>query len=109
VNGITLEQFKRHATKFGPECVLETARGHLSERELAELELDAEPKRGRHRRTTRALESQVLELARRGLVRAAIADQLNIGDRRVREILANSPTPVFGGRKPFAQAELFAS
>lgn len=68
----------------------------------------SEPAAGkRQRRTTSELRGQVLELARRGLVAAAIADTLNLSDRRVREIM--SQTPENGGRKPADRAKNFAA
>jgi hypothetical protein len=73
----------RHSQRFGPELVSET--GKL-------LGVDANVKRKpatvkRHRRTTADLTAQVLELHGRGVVETAIADSLNIGDERVRDIL----------------------
>jgi hypothetical protein len=73
----------RHAQRFGPELVNET--GKL-------LGVDANVKRKpatakRHRRTTADLTAQVLDLHGRGVVETAIADSLNIGDERVRDIL----------------------
>ena len=41
----------------------------------------------RARRTTESMKSKVLNLHVRGVVPAAIADQLNISDRRVTDIL----------------------
>lgn len=43
------------------------------------------------RRSTPNLKGQVLELHSRGVVATAIADQLNIADRRVKEIIGNAP------------------
>jgi hypothetical protein len=108
--GPTLAQFRRHAELYGPACVVETARAFLSEAEVAELELELRSTGGpRQRRTTWALREQVEQLAKRGLVAAAIADTLAISDRRVREILGKSRTTENGARKRLAQAEKFAA
>jgi hypothetical protein len=57
----------------------------------------------RQRRTTAALRAQVLDLHQRGLVLAAIANTLNISDRRVRELLRDTGNPRNGGRKASAR------
>lgn len=72
-----------HAQRFGPELVEETAKQHG-----VDLRVQA-PKAKRMRRTTPNVRGQVLELASRGTVTEAIADVLNLSDRRVREILAS--------------------
>jgi hypothetical protein len=95
---LTLAQFVRHAEKFGPELVVETAAGSLSADELAHLEAEiallgrrnGKPARSRQRRTTDALREQVLVLRDRGLLPTVIADTLNVSDRRVQTILAES-------------------
>jgi len=46
----------------------------------------------RHRRTTSSLTMQVADLAARGMVVTAIADALNISDRRTKQILRGLPT-----------------
>lgn len=113
----TLKQFIRHAERFGPELVVETARTCLTSDEVNVLELaiiECGRKNGkrttgsRRRRTTDKLEEHVLELDRRGMVRTAIADTLNIADRRVAEILRKSGTSQNGGQKRLAQATLLA-
>ena len=76
----------RHSQRFGPELVNET--GKL-------LGVDANVKRQpakvkRQRRTTADVSAQVVELHGRGIVDAAIADTLNLSDRRVREILTTA-------------------
>ena len=90
----TLDELRRHAQRFGIDCVIETARDYLTAAEVAELELDMASANGgpRRRRTTTALREQVEALARRGLVRSAIADTLNISDRRVAAMLATGST-----------------
>jgi DNA-binding NarL/FixJ family response regulator len=45
------------------------------------------PEKKRQRRSTPNVKAQVLELHSRGAVEAAIADTLNLSDRRVREII----------------------
>lgn len=41
----------------------------------------------RHRRSSAALRAEILELHERGLIPAAIADALNVSDRRVKALL----------------------
>jgi hypothetical protein len=97
----------RHAEKFGPDCVVETARDYLAPPELAVLDLELArlnstnrgPGRRRQRRTTVGLRDQVLALNGRGLAAAAIADTLNISDRRVANILVTGSPSENGGRK----------
>jgi hypothetical protein len=106
----TVAEFLTHARRFGPECVVETARDILGEHELRELEvglvLSVGPTdRLRQRRTTADLAGQVRALFERGLVPSAIADALNISDRRVAGILSKSRTSENGGRKRLNQAE----
>lgn len=62
----------------------------------------AAPKR--RRQTTTALRSQVAELYDRGLVLAAIADTLNVSDRRVRELLRDAGYRRNGHGKRLVQA-----
>lgn len=96
----TLDQFRRHAQRFGPDCVIETARGLLPDPQVQDLALDlGELAGGKRRPTTPSMTEQVIDLADRGLVPAAIADALNISDRRVAEILAKRSTRRNGGRK----------
>jgi hypothetical protein len=47
-------------------------------------------KQKRRRRSTPNLKAQVLELHRRGIVPAAIADQINVSDRRVADIIRDA-------------------
>jgi hypothetical protein len=97
----TYHELLTHARKFGVECVFETATTYLARRELALLrseldELSSSSKRSRrpttskHRRTNGDLIEQVIVLRDAGLLPAAIADKLNLGERRVRSILATS-------------------
>ena len=58
----------------------------------------------RQRRTSVELRAQVLGLRDRGLVPTAIADALNISDRRCREILSRLGNPENGGHNPSVQA-----
>lgn len=114
---LTVERLMNHARLFGPDGVLETGRAHLVEAEIAELEAQllvitsSNGKRvgGRQRRTTDSLRGQVLALRDRGLVAAAIADVLNVSDRRVAEILSKSRTPSATPDFPLNQARLFAA
>jgi DNA-binding NarL/FixJ family response regulator len=48
------------------------------------------PKPYRRRRSSRELALEVVDLAERGLVVTAIANQLNVADRRVKTILAQA-------------------
>jgi hypothetical protein len=79
---VTAEDFHRHAQRFGAECVAETASAFGGKVAFA-------PRSGakRQRRTTVSLRDQVLALHGRGVVAAAIADRLNVSDRRVANIL----------------------
>jgi len=80
----TRGQLLRHAEKFGWECVRETAREYG-----IDLRVKATP-RGRpkrQRRTNDALRRQFAELYfERQLVLGAVADALNISDRRASEL-----------------------
>jgi hypothetical protein len=82
----TGEQLRRHADRFGPDGVNETAVVYGVDLRVYETER----REKRHRRTSSTLRSNVIELRARRLVDTAIADALNIADRRVREILNRS-------------------
>jgi hypothetical protein len=69
---------------------------------------NGKPAGKRRRRTTVDLRDSVLALRDRGLIGAAIADTLNISDRRVTEILTRYQTSQNGARNPSVQAKLFA-
>jgi hypothetical protein len=82
----TVEQLRKHAERFGGELVRETAAAFgldLDARVVAE-----KPKR--QRRTGPTLKTQVLDLRERGIMPTAIADTLNISDRRVASILRDA-------------------
>jgi hypothetical protein len=79
----TRDQLLRHAEKFGTEGVADVAREY--EIDMRRLKKEAKPKL--RRRTNDELRGQVLELASRGVVKTAIADALNISDRRIDAIL----------------------
>jgi hypothetical protein len=79
------EQLRRHAQRYGNEGVSEIAATIPNGSALA-AEL-TESHGSRQRRTSTPLREQVLALKNRGMVRAAIADTLNVSDRRVAEIL----------------------
>lgn len=80
----TRDKLDTHARRYGVECVNETAAIYG-----VDMKLRREPsKPKRSRRTTGELRGQVLELRSRGLVGTAIADALNVSDRRVNTILA---------------------
>jgi hypothetical protein len=110
---LTVKRFLEHAQRFGTDGVLETARAYLGRAELADLEArllvlgarNGKPKVKRQRRTTRDLAGQVIALRGRGFVPAAIADLLNLSDRRVAEILAKSRTSLRPPDFPLNQAK----
>ena len=79
----TPEQLHRHAERFGPESVQETA--DMYGIDLSIRKRTGQPKR--RRRTSEELRRDVAELRGRGMVPLAIADTLNVSDRRVSEIL----------------------
>jgi hypothetical protein len=95
----TLSQFVRHAELFGSELVVETAADDLTSSGLVVLETElallarrngkrnGKPAATRQRRTTPDLQRQVTALRALGMVPAAIADTLNISDRRCRELI----------------------
>jgi len=62
----------------------------------------------RRRQTTPALRGQVTELYDRGLVIVAIADTLNLSDRRVRELLRDAGYRRNGHGKRLVRAEKLA-
>jgi len=79
------EALHKHAARFGPEFVKETAGAFGVP--LAGVAAAPKSKDKRQRRTTETVTAKVLNLHQRGVVAAAIADQLNISDRRVATIL----------------------
>jgi hypothetical protein len=78
---------RKHARRFGNECVSEIADAYGLTATAAEL---AETSGKRQRRTTESLRAQVIALRDRGVVPAAIGDTLNISDSRVRKLLAQA-------------------
>lgn len=86
-HNLTAEMFRRHAEKFGPEMVKETAAAlgiGLSPSTIREQKKAAPKYR---RRTTASMVADAREMHARGVVLTAIADQLNVSDRRVKELL----------------------
>lgn len=81
----TAEELHKHVARFGPDGVAEIKDAY----ELTLLNVSAAPasKAPRARRTTESMKTKVLNLHERGVVPAAIADTLNISDRRVQDIL----------------------
>jgi hypothetical protein len=79
------EALHRHAERFGPEFVKETA--GLFGVDLRNVSARAKSPEKRTRRTTETFKAKVLNLHARGVISAAIADTLNVSDRRVKEIL----------------------
>lgn len=88
---ITEESLRRHAERFGPEGVREVALKSSTKMSRVAANGPNAPKR--RRRTTQDLVEQVTELHTRGLAATAIADTLNLGDRRVREIITALAKP----------------
>jgi hypothetical protein len=83
---VTVDGLRRHAERYGPDGVKAVAsvrRLDLNVRKVAEL-----PKR--RRRTTGDLIEEARRLRERGMVTGAIADVLNVPDRRVKELLAEA-------------------
>jgi hypothetical protein len=87
---VTAEQFRRHAEKFGPECVKETAAAMGVDLSPSTIKSMKEDKPYKRRRSSAELKAEVVDLHKRGLVAGAIANQLNVADRRVKEILAQA-------------------
>jgi hypothetical protein len=80
----TEDALRRHARRFGRECVSGVAEAYGYTALAAEL---AETSGGRTRATSETLRAQVLALHARGVLPAAIADTLNVSDRRVKTLL----------------------
>lgn len=80
----TEEALRKHARKFGRECVSEIAEAYGYTALAAEL---AETSGGRTRATSDTMRAQVLALHARGILPEAIADTLNVSDRRVKKLL----------------------
>lgn len=80
------ERLLKHVDRFGTEAVNEVASLYKVNLRVAQPKV----KRPRQRRSSGELEAQVLDLRKRGrgLVPAAIADVLNVSEKRVRQILA---------------------
>ena len=79
------EALHRHAQRFGPAMVKETVA--VFGVDLRNVVAAPKTTGKRTRRTTETLKAKVLNLHERGVIPAAIADQLNVSDRRVKEIL----------------------
>jgi hypothetical protein len=104
VNHPSYDDFVRHATKLGTECVYETAVVYLTEPELLDLDLELARIDGPRRRRFRFdPKVQVLALAARGMVPAAIADAVGLSDRRVKTILSECRTSKNGVATPHHQ------
>lgn len=119
MSAIDLAAFVRHAVLFGDECVVETAfrdpACEGAQRLRAAIALarrqagkKAAAPSARRRSTTGALRLQVAELYDRGLVIAAIADTLNVSDRRVKGLLRDAGYRRNGLGKRLVQAEKHA-
>ena len=81
----THEALARHAKRYGRDCVSETALEYGLAASAAEL---AETTGTRRRHTSPSMREQALALQARGVIPAAIADTLNISDKRARQLLA---------------------
>lgn len=78
------DQLRKHADRFGSSEVAGLVKLYGAKIKLKQL-VDTKP--SRRRRTTPELRAQVLDMHKRGIVPAAIADSLNISDARVAGIL----------------------
>jgi hypothetical protein len=86
---VSVDALRRHAERYGTDGVKAVASVcglDLNVRKVAEL-----PKR--RRRTTGQLVEEARLLRDRGMVPGAIADVLNVSDRRVKELLAEPELP----------------
>jgi hypothetical protein len=81
----THEALAKHAKRYRRDGVAETALEYGMTASAAEL---AERAGAKRRHTSESMRVQVLALRARGAVPSAIADTLNISDRRVRQLLA---------------------
>ncbi len=84
----------RHAKRYGLSGIADVAKAegiNLSSKGGPDKDITLRRKRlKRRRRTDASLRHDVLELYRRGRMEAAIADVVNISERRVKEILAEA-------------------
>ena len=72
-------------SRFGPDGVSEIKDAYqVTLRNVSAAPVSKAPRR---RHTSESMKTKVLNLHQRGVVPAAISDQLNISDRRVSEIL----------------------
>ena len=82
----TEEAFRKHRHSHGGEGIAEVA-GSYDLKAAAREAKRLEPKAKRNRRTNAELRAEVLALHERGLVPTAIADVLNLSDRRVKTLV----------------------
>ena len=75
----------RHAERFGPDGVGDVRDAY--DVKLRNVSAAPQSRAPRRRRTSESMKTKVLNLHERGVVPAAIADTLNITDRRVADIL----------------------
>ncbi len=91
---VSEEKLMLHAKRYGLAGIAEVAKAegiNLSSKAGPDKDITVRTKRlKRRRRTDASLRHDVLELHRRGRMEAAIADVVNISERRVREILASA-------------------
>jgi hypothetical protein len=83
----TAEDLLRHTATRGLEGVAEIAAAYSVNLRVGKRPT-IQPKR--QRRTTTALRDEIVQLRQSGVLVAAIADELNISERRVRELLRDS-------------------
>jgi len=91
---VSEEKLMRHAKRYGLSGIADVAKAegiNLSSKGGPDKDITLRRKRlKRRRRTDASLRHDVLELYRRGRMEAAIADVVNISERRVKEILAEA-------------------
>jgi len=91
---VTEENLLRHAKRYGLAGITEVAKAegvNLSAKGGPDKDITVRTKRlKRRRRTDASVRHDVLELRRRGRMEAAIADVVNISQRRVKEIIASA-------------------
>lgn len=78
------EQLRRHAARFGAEGINETGAAYGID---LGRKIRDETKPSRQRRSSAQLRAEVIELHSRGVLPEAIADTLNVSDRRVKALL----------------------
>jgi hypothetical protein len=84
------DEFRTHRRRYGGEGIAEVAGCYEMKPAFKEAKRLERSEAKRNRRSSAELKAEVLELHGRGLVPAAIADVLNISDRRVKAQVAKA-------------------